>query len=128
MFSHARFLFLGLLVLLYSSAASLAQQASSPRVIRIQGTELTGLNAPSLTVQLRQIRDRGITALVLDLGGITRLTEAGLEALMAGVALFGAADFAVAGLSGEAANLASTRGGGLRLYPSVEAALAGFGH
>jgi len=99
---------------------------TGPQAIKVQGSELTGLNAGSLTDTLRQAHERGMRAVILDLGDVTRMTEAGMDALLAGVKLFGAERFAVAGLSGDAAALAQTHGN-IILYPSVEAARSGLG-
>ena len=111
------------LSLLFGSA--LAAQDGA-QVIKVGGSDLTGLNASALIDTLRKAKEHGATAVVLDLGGITHLTEAGMDALSAGVQLFGTNGFAVAGLSGDAKNVAEA-GGGIRLYPSVDDALSGLG-
>ena len=120
-------------LLLWAGSATAAEEtdrpaSSVPRVIQVQGSDLTGLNAGGVVGTLKQIHAQGVDAVVLDLSGITHMTEAGMDALVTGAKLFGMDRFAAAGLSGDAADLATTKGAGrFNAYPSVEDAMAALG-
>ena len=104
------------------------QMSGRPQVLQVQGSELTGLNAGTLVDSLKRAREQGVQALVLDLGGIVHMTEAGMDALVQGAKIFGVDHFGAANLSGEPARLAQTKGTGrFRVYPTVEAATASLG-
>jgi anti-anti-sigma regulatory factor len=97
------------------------------QTIKVSGTDLTGLNASSLTSLLRQVKQQGTTTVVVDMGSVSHMTPAGMESLSAGAQIFGSDNFAVANLSAQPAELAQSEGvGRFRTFPSVEEAIAAF--
>lgn len=95
------------------------------QVIQVQGSDLTGLNLETLSGNLQAAHRQGAVALVLDLGSLTHMTEAGMQALVSGAEIFGRDRFAVANLSGAPAELLKNQGAGrIQVFPTVEEAVA----
>jgi hypothetical protein len=101
-----------------------SENAPAVRVLAVQGTELTGLNGPALVDTVRGIRDSGVTAVVLDLAQVTRVTPEGAAALSEAARLFGAGRFALANVGEQPAGAVSAD---LEVFPSVDDAVAGLG-
>lgn len=119
------------LVLLAFTTFSAADEVESPtqisvvQVIKVSGTDLTGLNGNALTSLLNRAKQNGTTKIVVDLGSVSHMTPAGMEVLTAGAQSFGSGNFAVASLSGQPAQLAQSEGAGkFNSYPSVQEAVA----
>jgi len=97
------------------------------QTIKVSGTDLTGLNASTLTSLLSQVKQQGTTTVVVDMGSVIHMTPAGMESLSAGAQSFGSDNFAVANLSAQPAELAQSEGAGrFRTFLSVEEAIAAF--
>jgi len=123
--------FVLMLVLFAFAAFTVADEDRSPpnisavQVIKVNGTDLTGLNGHALTSLINRAKQNGTTKIVVDLGSVSHMTPAGMEPLTAGAQSFGSGNFAVANLSGQPAQLAQTEGAGLfDSYSSVEEAVA----
>lgn len=118
-----------ILILLVGCATPLAQETPPPpparavQVLQVNGAELTGLNAPLIADAVARARQQGAGALVVELGGVTRMTEAGLAALTDAAASLGRENFAVANLAGQPAELVQAQAGDqVQVFPSAEAA------
>lgn len=119
------------LVLFAIAGAAVADKALSPKrtgtvqIIKVSGSDLTGLNRHTLTSLINQARQKGSTKIVVDLGSVTHMTPAGMESLTAGAHSFGSGNFAIANLSGQPARLAQSEGAGLfAAYTSVQEAVS----
>ena len=119
------------LALFVVAAFTVADEEISPtkirsvQVIRVNGTDLTGLNGSALTSRINQAKQNGATGIVVDLGTVSHMTPAGMESLTTGAQSIGAGNFAVANLSGQPAQLAQNGGAGLfHTYSSVQEAVA----
>lgn len=119
------------LVLFTFTAFTVADQESSPansnavQIIKVSGTDLTGLNGNALASLFNQAKQNGKTKIVVDLGSVSHMTPAGMESLTAGAQSFGSGNFAVANLSGQPAQLVQGKGAGLfNAYASVQQAVA----
>jgi anti-anti-sigma regulatory factor len=118
-----------ILALLCGCAAPLAEEEAAPppravQTLTVNGTELTGLNAPLIADAVARTQAQGATVLLVDLSSIERMTEAGLAALKDAAAALGPGNFAVVGLAGQPAQvLADAGAGGVASYPTVESAM-----
>jgi anti-anti-sigma regulatory factor len=116
------------LALLCGCAAPLAEEEAAPppravQTLTVNGTELTGLNAPLIADAVARTRAQGADVLVVDLSSIERMTEAGLAALTDAAAALGPGNFAVVGLAGQPAQvLAGSGASGIGSYPTVDSA------
>lgn len=100
-------------------------KTGSIQTIKVGGTDLTGLNAITLTSILSQAKQQGAKAVVVDMGSVSHLTPAGMESLATGAQSFGMDNFAVANLSAQPAELVQSAGAGqFRTFASVEEATA----
>lgn len=123
---------LALTLVLFACGAYAAAGEDTPptktgavQTIKVSGTDLTGLNAISITNLLDQAKQQGTSAVVVDMGSVTHMTPAGMDALVAGAQSFGPERFAVANLSGQPAEVAQSEGAGrLRTFASVQEAVA----
>lgn len=123
--------FILVLALFAAAAPALADSDKSPpktsaiQTITVSGTDLTGLNASSLGSLLSKAKQQGAAAVVVDMGSVSHMTPAGMEALAVGAQIFGQDNFAVANLSGEPAKLVQGEGAGqFQSFPSVPEAIA----
>lgn len=98
---------------------------STVQTIKVNGTDLTGLNGSALTNLINQAKQQGTTNIVVDLDSVSHMTPVGMESLTAGAERFGPGNFAVANLSGQPAELAQREGAGrFQTYASVKEAVA----
>ena len=119
------------LVLFAFAAFTVAGEVISPtktstvQIVKVNGTDLTGLNGNALTSLINQAKQNGTTKIVVDMGSVSHMTPAGMESLTAGAQSFGSGNFAVANLFGQPAQLAQIKGAGLfNVYASVQQAVA----
>ncbi len=129
MYASATRFFLVLTLLAYGACAvagedSLPSETRSVQTVKVNGTDLTGLNASALTNLLSQAKQQGVIAVVVDMSAVSHMTPAGMASLAAGRQNFGSDNFAVANLSGQPADLAQSKGADrFQTFPSVEEAV-----
>ncbi len=100
-------------------------KAAAVQTIKVNGSDLTGLNAGAITSMLNQAKKQGAGTVVVDMGSVTYMAPAGMDALAAGTEIFGQGHFGVANLSGQPAELAQGEGAGrFETFATVEEAAA----
>jgi len=94
------------------------------QVVKVAGTEITGLNAFSLGQEIDAAMRSGATALVFDLTRVQRLTPAGLAPFERAVSELGTEHVGLVGVARQPRELLSGSGNAYRLFDSVEEATA----
>ena len=74
-------------------------------------------------INFNQAKKQGAGIVVVDMGSVTHMTPAGMDALAAGTDIFGPEHFGVANLSGQPAELVQGTGG-FQTFTNVEEAAA----
>ncbi len=96
---------------------------SNVSVLGVGGNELTGLNAGALENAIANAKTSGAQALVIDLSGISHMTPAGMDALLAGARSLGKDRFAVTDPGGEPGELLRSAGE-IRVFSTVDEAVS----
>ena len=106
-----------------------AEDAAPPantvvQVVKVAGTEITGLNALSLDQEIAAVKAAGATAVVIDLSRVERLTRAGLAPFERAIEELGSDHVGLVGVAGQPRELLSDSGKSYRLFDSVGEATA----
>jgi anti-anti-sigma regulatory factor len=94
------------------------------QVVKVAGTEITGLNAFSLAQEIEAAKASGATAIVIDLKRVQRLTPAGLTPFEHAIEELGSDHVGLVGVARQPHQVLSGSGISYRLFDSVEEAAA----
>ena len=117
------------IVLLTAVVAGIAAEESTSAaksnvsVLGVGGNDLTGLNAGALENAIANAKTSGAQALVIDLSGLSHMTPAGMDALLAGARSMGKEHFAVTDPGGQPGELLRSAGE-IRVFSTVDEAAA----
>ena len=90
------------------------------QVVKVSGTEITGLNSFSLVQEIEAAIAAGATALVIGLSRVERLTPAGTAAFERAIAKLGSEQVALVGVAKQPSGVLEDSGKPYRLFDSVE--------
>ena len=94
------------------------------QVVRVAGTEITGLNSFSLTQEIEAATASGATAVMIDMTRVERMTPAGLAPFQRAVDQLGNDHVGLVGVSGQPRDVLLGSGKSYRLFDTVEEATA----